>query len=145
MDNIEKLELKDTLTQKNYKFIEAISKGYKPPEAYQIAGYKGKNDQQPYQLMHALKYKISEYLRLKGFNQETVAIELDKLLSLPLRSDQTSVTVDQKIKLIRLLKDALPESEKKEPSFTRFTIINGDVKVAENKVIDVKPVDNQGG
>jgi len=137
-------ELKETLTNKNWLFIQHIGNGLSVPDSYKLAGYKGKNEQQCYQLKHELKHKIAEYLRNKGFNQETLAIELDKLLSLPLRPDQNSVTIDQKIKLVRLLKDSLPESEKKEPSFTRFTIVNGNVTLdtpVKEPILDVQPLD----
>jgi hypothetical protein len=130
INNIDQIDFKDVLTKKNYKFIKAIAEGYKAPEAYKIAGYKGTNEQQPYQLVHTLKYKISEYLKDSGFNQETLGIELNKLLSLPLRNDQSSVTIDQKIKILRLFKESLPESEKREPSFSRFTIVQGNVNVS---------------
>ena len=139
INNIDQIDFKEVLTKKNYKFIKAIAEGYKAPEAYKIAGYMGTNEQQPYQLVHTLKYKISEYLKDSGFNQETLGIELNKLLSLPLRDDQKSVTIDQKIKILRLFKESLPESEKREPSFSRFTIVQGNVNVTApdpSKVID---------
>jgi len=122
--NTKQIELNEVLTKKNFKFIQYLSNGIDIQEAYKLAGYSGTNEQQAYQLKHKLKYKIAEYLRIKGFNQETLAVELSKIMQLPLREDQRSVTIDQKIKMIRLLKDCLPESEKKEPTFSRFTVIN---------------------
>lgn len=154
MDNKE-LELNEVLTKKNFKFIQYISNGLDIQEAYKLAGYSGTNEQQPYQLKHKLKYKISEYLKNKGFNQEKLAVEIDKLISLPLRDDQKQVTIDQKIKILRLLKDSLPESEKKEPSFSRFTIVHGNVNVSGpsdnvnvpnspmSKVIDASPIPSE--
>jgi sulfur carrier protein ThiS len=153
MDNKE-IELNEVLTKRNFKFIQYIAQGLSPVEAYKLSGYSGTNEQQPYQLKHKLKYKISEYLKNKGFNQETLAVELDKLISLPLRDDQKQVTIDQKIKILRLLKDSLPESEKKEPSFSRFTIVNNTVNVPEmatngptatkTSVIDIEPIKREG-
>jgi hypothetical protein len=139
-------DIKDKLTKRNFKFIELLSQGLSVVEAYKAAGYKGTNDQQPYQLSHSLKHKISEYLQVKGFNKENLAIQLDKLVSLPLRHDQTAVTIDQKIRMLRLFKDSLPESEKKEePKFSRFTVVNNYVKVdtdnqlTRENTIDITP------
>lgn len=152
-DNKSLDNLKETLTKKNFKFIELLASGLSVVEAYKAAGYTGTNEQQPYQLSHSLKHKISEYLQNKGFNKENLAIELGKLLSLPLRPDQTNVTVDQKIKLLRLFKDALPESEKKEePKFTRFTVVNNYVTNMDNasdkatqviEAVDQSPSDSE--
>lgn len=144
MDNVPQLpEIKDKLTKRNFKFIELLSQGLSVVEAYKAAGYKGTNEQQPYQLSHSLKHKISEYLQIKGFNKESLAIQLDKLISLPLRSDQTAVTIDQKIRMLRLFKDSLPESEKKEePKLSRFTVVNNYVNMDKGpKAIDQSTID----
>jgi len=135
-------QIEEGLTKKNFKFIEALSKGNSVKDSYVLAGYKGKNPQQPYQLMHKLKGKITEYLENNGFNKSRVAIELEKLLSLPLREEEKTVTIDQRLKMIGLLNKALPEQEKKAQSFTRFTIIDNRVNAngQMDSVIDPKKV-----
>lgn len=141
MENKEIKQLEEKLTDKNFKFIEALSKGLKVHEAYKLAGYKGKNKQQPYQLMHKLKGKIQEYLENNGFNKSRVAIELEKLLSLPLRDTEKEVTIDQRLRMIGLLNKSLPEVEKKSQNFTRFTIIDNRVNSGQmDNAIDPKKV-----
>lgn len=141
-------QIEQRLTKKNIAFIKYISQGLKVKEAYKLAGYKGSNDQQPYQLMSQLKHKIQEYLENNGFNKARVAIELEKLLDLPLRDDQKSVTIEQRLKMIGLLNKALPEEKKQAHEFTRFQIVNNTLTLDSKHldhdqkdldVIDVNP------
>jgi len=127
--------IKEHLSKRDLKFIQYRMQGLKVPEAYKLAGFKG-TDQSSYVLSHRLKGRIDELVRQGSFNNTELMIEVSKLVSMPLRSDQNAVTIDQKIKVLRLFKDALPEQERKQ-SFTRFTIINGSVSNDTAKVIDV--------
>jgi len=128
--------LDNKLSPKQWKFLEYITKGLSVPEAYKLSGFKGKHPNSPYLMNHRLKDKISEILVNNGFNSNNYMVKVEELLSLPLKDDQKQVTIDQRIKIMRLFKDSLPEM-KKEHTFTQFTIVNGTVP---NAVDDAKPI-----
>jgi len=136
------------LTKRQWNFLKFIANGLKVTEAYKLAGFKGKNINSAYLLNHRLKDKINEILINSGFNRNNFMVELGKLIDLPLRDDQKQVTIDQKIKILRLFKDSLPE-QNNQVSFTKFTIINGTVpnKLEANDkgnsvVIETKKLDD---
>jgi hypothetical protein len=123
--------IEQRLTKRNMAFIQYIAKGLSVREAYKLAGYTGTNDQQAYQLRHDLKHKIAEIIEAEGFNKEKLMLEMTDLISRPLVDGSEKVTIDQKIKILRLFKDALPESKKNESEIPRFQILvsGGNAKV----------------
>lgn len=127
--------VKEHLSKRDLKFIQYRMQGLKVKEAYKLAGFKG-SDASAYVLSHRLNGRVNALVKQGSFNQTELMLEVTKLVSLPLRPDQNQVTVDQKIKVLRLFKDALPEQDKKQ-SFTQFTIINGSLSNDVAKVIDV--------
>jgi len=127
--------VKEHLSKRDLKFIQYRIQGLKVPEAYKLAGFKG-NDNSAYVLSYRLAGRVNEIIKQGSFNSTELMLEVSKLVSLPLRPDQNAVTVDQKIKVLRLFKDALPEQDKKQ-SFTQFTIINGALSNDMTKVVDV--------
>lgn len=129
----------DKLTKRDWLFIEYRSKGLKVPEAYKLAGFKGKNPDSPYLLSCRLKDRLSQIIESNGFNRNEYMIQLSKILNLPLRDDQTSVTIEQKLKTLRLFKDSLPEN-KREATFTKFTIINNSVE-SSPEIIEVETLE----
>lgn len=136
------------LNKRQWSFLQYIASGLKVTEAYKLAGFKGKNIDSAYLLNHRLKDKVNEILVNNGFNRNNFMVEVQKLIDLPiLESQKLGVTVDQKIKILRLFKDSLPE-QKTESNFTKFTIINGNVsngldsKVIEANVIDASSLDH---
>jgi len=134
------------LNKRQWSFLQYIASGLKVTEAYKLAGFKGKNIDSAYLLNHRLKDKINEILVNNGFNRNNFMVEVSKLLDLPLRDDQKQVSIDQKIKILRLFKDSLPE-QKKESNFTQFIINNGNLdtntKTIETRVIDTKNLESE--
>jgi len=134
--------LDDKLTKRQWSFLQYITQGLKVTEAYKLAGFKGKNPDSAYLLNHRLKDKIKQILEFNGFNRNNFMVEMQGLLNLPLRDDQKQVTIDQKIKVLRLFKDALPE-QKREHAYTQFTIINGHAPLSQLKddsnVVTIEP------
>lgn len=136
-------DIDNKLNKKQWSFLQYIASGLKVTEAYKLAGFKGKNIDSAYLLNHRLKDKINEILVNNGFNRNNFMIEVGKLIDLPLREDQKQVSIDQKIKILRLFKDSLPE-QKKESSFTQFVISNGTIEAkhqGNSVVIDTKAID----
>lgn len=139
-------DIDNKLNKRQWNFLQYIASGLKVTEAYKLAGFKGNNPDSAYLLNHRLKDKINEILVNNGFNRNNFMVEVGKLIDLPLREDQKQVSIDQKIKILRLFKDSLPE-QKKESSFTQFTIINGNLdtspKTIEPSVIETKNLEQE--
>lgn len=115
--------LTSKINKKELEFIRYIASGSSVKDAYILAGYRGINPQQPYQLKYKLKNKITQYLEDTSFNRDTVAIEISKLLNIPLDPSINYLTVTQKIRTIGLLSRSLPDSGKPARSFSRFQIL----------------------
>jgi GMP synthase PP-ATPase subunit len=133
-------DIDNKLNKRQWSFLQYIAQGLKVTEAYKLAGFKGKNIDSAYLLNHRLKDKINEILVNNGFNRNNFMVEVSKLIDLPLRDDQKQVSIDQKIKILRLFKDSLPE-QKKESSFTQFVISNGTIEAKHQDtsiIVDTK-------
>jgi hypothetical protein len=128
------------LTKRQFKFIELINKGLSVVEAYKLSGYKGLNKQSPYQLNHYLKGSIAKIAEANGFNKNRLMIELNKLIDLPLDNSKLTVTLREKLSIIRTLAKCLPDVlDKPKESFTRFTIVNN-IVTNDTKPINVTDV-----
>lgn len=135
------------LNKRQLSFLQYIAQGLKVTEAYKLAGFKGNNPDSAYLLNHRLKDKINEILVNNGFNRNNFMVEVQKLIDLPiLETQKLGVTIDQKIKILRLFKDSLPE-QKQERNFTQFTIVNGNLdtspKVIESSIIETKNLESE--
>jgi len=138
------LVLSERLTNKNRLFLDFVADGMPIGEAYQRAGYKG-DLKNAYDLKWKLKTELGKILEGKGFSREGVQIELSKLNTLPLISKE--ITVDQKLRILKLVLETLPESKKAEKGAIQpFVVVKSDsVVINQNEkkeVIEVKRVDD---
>lgn len=138
------------LTMKARSFLEHLIAGKSPKEAYQLAGYTGKHPQLPYKLKYQLKDQLFEMLEAHGVSKEGVFLETKKLLDLPLHSEKTFVTFDEKMSLLRFIHKLLPEERIERPKITPFIVAINNAetvvmpkerlpKIAEEVVANVIP------
>jgi len=158
--------LEQKLTKQNLKFIELRAKGLSVVEAYKLAGYKGTHPEQAYQLSHQVKNKVTELIEEDGYNKNSFMLQMSELLKLPLArvnnlgnkiGDVDYLTVEEKLKVLRLFKDTLPEMKKETNVIPRFQIFMNDGGLSVNvngqqacdaiksgsPVIDVNPLEDQ--
>lgn len=138
----EKKESKEiVLTEANWKFLKGIQQGLKIYEAYKLAGYDGATPNSAYVLYNSLKKKFQEISNSDGFDKLRLSLEMQKLLSLPLEQSKQEVTLNEKLKTLRLAHTIMNDNEQKSPqaSFTMIVIESGQAtspKVNLGKVIE---------
>ncbi len=76
-------------------------------------------------LRKQLKTHISRYIQESFFNRDTLALEIGKLLNLPLNEQSNVITINQKLRLLGLLNKSLPDATKKEYNPARFQVFIG--------------------
>lgn len=129
------------LTPKARVFIQLICDGLPVPDAYRKAGYDGKNNHAAYALKALLSKHLREALEARGFSMEGIATEILQLTKIPL-IPREAVTLDEKIKILRLFASVMPRQERAatSPHVTAFIINRGDkgntVVTGERDVID---------
>lgn len=138
-------ELQTTnLTAKNKAFIASLLKGKKAPEAYLEAGYKG-DATAAYTLKHRLSKEIAYFVNAKSSLDDTM-LELDQLNEKELI--QTSITMNQKLRIIALKLQALKQKDAQKQSvnktFTAFVINRSGDKttIKTEKAIDAEVVND---
>lgn len=110
------------LTTKNKSFLQHLANGRPTLEAYKLAGYNGE-PHAAYELRYQLKAHLATLLEQGGFSRETVAIEVNKLMALPLSEEIKNVNFKQKLDLLRFMDKALPkEISGARPSITPFKL-----------------------
>lgn len=134
------------LTEKNWLMLRYLREGKRIKEAYTLAGYDGSGDS-CYKMYHDLKGKLKEIVEADGFNKTRLAIEMEKLISLPLEESKKEVTLTEKLKAIRLANQILSEDAQKAPQsqFTMIIINNeqdkGNMPIENGNVVDVKEIE----
>jgi hypothetical protein len=160
-------EIEQVLNKKQMKFIEYRMKGLSVQDAYKLAGYTG-NTEQAYQLSHKVKNKVTALIEEDGYNKNAFMGQMVELLKLPLKrvdnlgrqtGDVDFLTVEEKLKVLRLFKDTLPEIQKAQNTIPRFQIFIGDSGTSVNmqsvppvestvtnktgSIVDVLPLDDE--
>jgi hypothetical protein len=97
------------LTPRAKAFLQHIADGRPTLEAYKLAGYKGENHA-AYQLRCELKQHLATLLEQGGFSREQLAVEMNRLNTLPLDPAIKNVNFKQKMDVLRLMEKALPKS-----------------------------------
>lgn len=138
------------LTEQNWLMLKYLREGKRVREAYTLAGYKGTGEA-CYHLYQTIKGKLREIVEADGFNKTRLAIEMDKILSLPLDLSKTEVTLSEKLKSIRLANQILTEDAQKNPqaTFTMIVIQNEPMGTkgpqgVNGDIVDVVPLDEGG-
>lgn len=136
------------LTPKARVFIELMSQGVSVPEAYRKAGYKGKDNHAAYSLKALLSQHLRQRLEAMGFSLEGVATEILQLARIPMVT-RDQVTLDEKIKILKLFASVLPRQEHKTtaPHVTAFIINRGDKGTtvtagSDNSIVTTMSTDN---
>jgi len=123
------------LTAKNKAFLQHLAAGRPTLEAYKLAGYQGE-PHAAYELRYQLKHHLATLLEQGGFSRETMAIEVNKLMALPLNPEIANVNFKQKLDLLRFMDKALPkEIVGARPNITPFKLnmnFKGPVTVEQN-------------
>lgn len=139
-----------TLTEQNWRFLKHLRLGATLPEAYKLAGYEGEGMNSPYALYHQIKKKLEEVVKADGFDKLRLALDFQKVLSLPLADSKAEVTLTEWLKIRRLAHTIMSDNEQKSPqsSFTMIVIETGGTPtsslVDQAKVIDAQMVDDTG-
>lgn len=129
------------LTEQNWLMLKYLREGKRIREAYSLAGYTGSANA-CYQLYHILKGKLKEIVEADGFNKTRLAIEMEKLISLPLELNKTEVTLTEKLKAIRLANQIISDDAQKSPQATFTLIVIGNEpnedKGPQGAIVDVE-------
>jgi len=124
------------LTPKNRAFLQHLANGRPTLEAYKLAGYTGESHS-AYELRYQLKQHLAVLLEQGGFSRETIAVEVNKLMALPLADGIKNVNFKQKLDLLRFMDKALPKDiNGAKPQITPFKLnlnLNGPVTVEQKK------------
>jgi hypothetical protein len=96
------------LTARSQSFLNHLAAGRPTLEAYSLAGYKG-NAHAAYQLRSDLKQHLARLLEDGGFSREHLALEINKLNTMPLDPSIKNVNFKQKLDVLRLMEKALPK------------------------------------
>ena len=124
------------LTAKNKSFLQHLANGRPTLEAYKLAGYNGE-PHAAYELRYQLKHHLALLLEQGGFSRETIAVEVNKLMALPLADEIKNVNFRQKLDLLKFMNAALPKQvEGIKPQITPFKLnlnLNGPVSIEKPK------------
>ena len=122
----------DSLTDKNWLFLNYIRKNVPIKESYKLAGYSSKVQSAPYVLYHRLKEKAELLTDLEDFNRLKYKAELIKLVSMPLSDKKKDVTLSEKLRILKLMKTSLPDmNEAPKSQFTQIVINRYGTKEAD--------------
>ena len=132
------------LTTKNKAFLQHLAAGRPTLEAYSLAGYKGE-PHAAYELRYQLKAHLAQLLEQGGFSRDTLAIEVNKLMALPLNEEVKNVNFKQKLDLLRFMDKALPkEINGSKPQITPFKLnMNFKGPVTVEKATEQKPSEDE--
>ncbi len=143
-DKKETLPAKETkvkqLTEQNLTFLDNLKAGMPTLEAYYKAGYQGK-PHSAYQLRSYLKDELFKVLEAEGFSREGLMIEVNKLNALPLDASIKSVSVKDKLDILKLQVKLIPNQQTNaRPQITAF-VINTAPSTKDVNVVDVEALE----
>lgn len=136
------------LTARNRIFLDKLSDGVPPVDAYRLAGYTG-SPHTAYELKRQLKAELREMLEAKGFTLEGLASEILNLSRLPvdLTKYPNGIPLDKKIQIMKLhaqlIKDDAPKAQA-APHVTAFIINRGSdsrARVSTQPPVDIQAVE----
>lgn len=131
----------DTLTPRNWAFINYLRKNVPIKEAYKLAGYTSKVPSAPYVLHAHLKSKMELVEEIEGFNRFKYMQKLHKLVDLPLAESKKDVSISEALRVLKLFKSSLPEmNNAPTQQFTQIIIKRCE---APKRIVDVVEVDAQ--
>jgi hypothetical protein len=126
------------LTEQNWLFIKHYLQSGKVKESWERAGYTGKSDSAPYVLFHRLKAQIEAIGELDGFNRARFLSEINKLADLPLVKDKTEVSLNEKLRILKLMGTMLNSGkELAKPKLSVF-IVNRPLSSEPKNVVEVR-------
>ena len=126
------------LTEQNWRFLEFLQAGKKVREAYELAGYQGKNYDTPYVFYNKLKKKLIQIQDADSLDGLRLRNKLTKILDMPLAYDK--VSVKDHLKAIELAHKLTGQEKEEKPTISAFVIHKYEEKPRED-VIDVKEID----
>ena len=140
---------KERLTKRNRKFIELLLKDVNVVDAHRLAGYSGARES-AYQLKQKLKPFLSKAYEIEGLSTEGYRTRLLRLLSLPCLDSKgnpiSSLSYNQYLEALRLLRDELPSNKVATPNITAFVIQRyGGKNDAKEDTIDITPISGRPG
>lgn len=144
--NLETSELLEKITPQNRLFIMGLVEGKPVFKSYEDAGYKG-----DYHAAYVLKARLDKELQAfslaHGVSRGDLMAEISRLNSLPVAA--SSVSVNQKLKILKLQSDVLKDLKPDAPRITAIQINRFEdgakKEVVEAKIIDVQPGDSSSG
>jgi hypothetical protein len=130
------------LTLKNKAFLQHLAAGRPTLEAYALAGYKGE-PHAAYQLRSELRQHLAILLEQGGFSRESLAVEVNRLNSIPLDPMIQNVNFKQKMDILRLMDKALPKllDANTKVSITPFVVFGMRKEGAKVEKTDIVAID----
>lgn len=123
------------LSPKQMRFLHGLAEGKNITTAYKDAGYNGETIQSAYALKQKLSNRLYEEISGRGFNSEKLAAEIVKFLNIPVNVPEKGMTLNERLKILRLMDKVLPKSEKASASFSRFQIfVNGNARIVHSDI-----------
>lgn len=130
------------LTEQNFLMLKHIQAGRTVKDAYHLAGYKGTNPHQPYQMYHRLKKRLEQVYDADNVDSLRLKIEAKRILDMEV--EDRPIKPEVKLKAIETL-NRLQDKEKTEAKqISPFIVFKADdvqIAQAKGKVIDIKPVE----
>lgn len=119
-----------TLTKRNRSFLNHLAAGRPTLEAYRLAGFKGE-PHAAYELRSKLRMVLAQMLEARGIDRADLMVQAKTLVDLPLDPQIQSVTVKQKVDILRLYDKILGSVEGGQPQITPIALNFGDVNVTQ--------------
>ena len=129
------------LTHQNWLFINSFLNTGNVRKAYQLAKYEGTEESAPYQVFRRMKPYIESIGDLDVTSRARLQADLKPLLNLPLEETKQSVTLKEKLEILKLAAKITPEAMQSKPQLS-VLVINRPAKSEGERVKDAVKVDN---
>jgi hypothetical protein len=118
------------LTKRNKSFLMHLANGRPTLEAYKLAGFKGE-PHAAYELRSKLRSVLGHMLEARGIDRQDLMIQAKQLADLPLDPQIQSVTIKQKVDILRLYDKILAGVDEAKPVISPVNFNFGDVTLEQ--------------
>lgn len=124
--NLPAVKKQPVLTKRNKSFLMHLANGRPTLEAYKLAGFKGE-PHAAYELRSKLRSVLGSMLEARGIDRQDLMIQAKQLADLPLDPQISSVTIKQKVDILRLYDKILAGVDEAKPVISPVNFNFGDV------------------
>lgn len=132
------------ITEQNWLMLKAIEKGKSVKESYKMAGYKGEDNNAPYQLYHRLKKKME--MVYDADNVDSLRLKIAAKAVLDMQVEDKPIKPETKLKAIETL-HKLQDGERKEARvispFIIFKDTDGKFQASKGEVVEAKVIEGE--